>query len=61
LAVFGVIKEEVLIHFYHPNTIDYKYMKLNYEELFELEKMGYIKGSNTKLALEKSKTYMKGR
>lgn len=38
-----------------------KYMMFNYEELFELEKLGYIKGCNTKLALEKSKTYMKGR
>ena len=38
-----------------------KYMTFNYEELFELEKIGYIKGCNTKLALEKSKTYMKGR
>jgi len=38
-----------------------KYMMFNYEELLELEKLGYIKGCNTKLALEKSKTYMKGR
>ena len=38
-----------------------KYMMFNYEELFELESMGYIKGCNTKLALEKSKVYMKGR
>ena len=38
-----------------------KYMMFNYEELLELEEMGYIKGCNTKLALEKSKTYMKGR
>ena len=38
-----------------------KYMVFNYEELFELENMGYIKGCNTKIALEKSKTYMKGR
>ena len=38
-----------------------KYMMFNYEELLELEKMGYIKGCNTKLALEKSKVYMKGR
>ena len=38
-----------------------KYMTFNYEELFELEKIGYIKGCNTKLALEKSKVYMKGR
>ena len=38
-----------------------KYMTFNYDELFELEKMGYISGCNTKLALEKSKVYMKGR
>ena len=38
-----------------------KYMKFTYEELFELEKLGYITGCNTKLALEKSKVYMKGR
>ena len=38
-----------------------KYMTFNYDELFELEKMGYINGANTKLALEKSKVYMKGR
>ena len=38
-----------------------KYMTFNYDELFELEKMGYISGANTKLALEKSKVYMKGR
>ena len=38
-----------------------KYMLFNYEELFELERLGYIKGSNSKLALEKSKVYMKGR
>ena len=38
-----------------------KYMTFNYEELFELENIGYIKGCNTKLALEKSKVYMKGR
>ena len=38
-----------------------KYMMFNYEELLELEEKGYIKGCNTKLALEKSKTYMKGR
>ena len=37
-----------------------KYMMFNYDELFELEEMGYIKGCNTKLALEKSKKYMKG-
>ena len=38
-----------------------EYMTFNYEEIFELEKLGYIKGCNTKLALEKSKVYMKGR
>lgn len=38
-----------------------KYMVFNYDELFELEQMGYIKGCNTKIALEKSKVYMKGR
>ena len=38
-----------------------KYMMFNYEELFELERLGYIKGANSKLALEKSKVYLKGR
>ena len=38
-----------------------KYMLFSYEELFELERLGYIKGCNSKLALEKSKVYMKGR
>ena len=38
-----------------------EYMTFNYDELFELEKLGYIKGVNSKLALEKSKVYMKGR
>ena len=38
-----------------------EYMTFNYDELFEFEKMGYIKGCNTKLALEKCKIYMKGR
>lgn len=38
-----------------------KYMLFKYDELFELERLGYIKGSNSKLALEKSKVYMKGR
>ena len=36
-----------------------RYMTFNYDELFELEKLGYIRGCNTKLALEKSKIYMK--
>lgn len=38
-----------------------KYMTFTYEELLELEKLGYIKGCNSKLALVKSKIYMKGR
>lgn len=38
-----------------------RYMSFTYDELFELEKMGYIRGGNSKLLLEKSKTYMKGR
>ena len=38
-----------------------EYMTFNYDELFELEKLGYIKGCNSKLAVEKSKIYMKGR
>lgn len=38
-----------------------KYMLFTYEELFELEKMGYINGVNSKITLEKSKIYMKGR
>lgn len=38
-----------------------KYMLFKYEELLELEQLGYIKGGNSKLALEKSKTYLKGR
>lgn len=36
-----------------------KYMLFNYEELLELEKLGYIKGGNSKLALAKSKKYLK--
>lgn len=36
-----------------------RYMLFNYDELFELEEMGYIKGVNTKLALQKSKEYLK--
>jgi len=35
-----------------------RYMLFNYDELFELEEMGYIKGCNTKLALQKSKEYL---
>ena len=38
-----------------------RYMLFTYEELIELEKMGYVKGCNTKLALAKSKKYVKGR
>jgi len=38
-----------------------KYMMFNYEELLNLEKLGYIRGCNTKLALSKSKKYLKGR
>ena len=38
-----------------------RYMLFNYEELLELEKMGYIRGCNTKLALAKSKKYVRGR
>ena len=36
-----------------------RYMLFNYDELFELEELGYIKGGNTKLALQKSKEYMR--
>lgn len=32
-----------------------KYMLFNYEEILELEKLGYIKGANTKLAIAKVK------
>lgn len=39
-----------------------KYMTVKYDELFELERLGYIRGGNAKLALEKSKKYiLKGR
>ena len=38
-----------------------KYMKFNYEELLELERLGYMKSANSKLALVKAKPYMKGR
>ena len=38
-----------------------RYMLFTYEELLELEKIGYIRGCNTKLALAKSKKYVKGR
>lgn len=36
-----------------------RYMTFSYEELKELEKLNYIKGCNTKLALEKSNSYIK--
>lgn len=36
-----------------------KYMVFNYNELLELEEMGYIMGGNTKLALVKTKKYFK--
>lgn len=49
----------------HPQSLDeseiIKYMTFNYDELFELESLGYIKGGNSKLALEKSKRYLNGR
>ena len=39
-----------------------RYMNFNYEELFELERLGYIRGGNAKLALAKSRKYiMEGR
>lgn len=38
-----------------------RYMKFNYEELLELEQMGYICSSNNKLVLAKTKKYMEGR
>lgn len=38
-----------------------RYILLNYEELFELEKRGYISGGNAKLTLNKSIPYMKER
>lgn len=37
-----------------------KYMTFSYEELEELEELGYITGANTKLALAKSLKYIKG-
>lgn len=38
-----------------------RYILLNYDELFELERIGYISGANSKLTLNKSIPYMKGR
>ena len=35
-----------------------KYMTLNYDELLEVEKMGYLSGSNTKLTLCRIKDYL---
>ena len=35
-----------------------KYMTFTYDELLEIEKMGYISGSNTKLTLCKMKNYI---
>ena len=34
-------------------------MSFTYDELFELERLGYIRGGNAKLALEKSKKYIR--
>ena len=39
----------------------YGLFAFNYEELFELEELGYIRGCNSKLALEKSKKYVRKR
>ena len=36
-----------------------RYMSFYYDELFELERLGYIMGGNAKLALEKSKRYVR--
>ena len=36
-----------------------KYMKFTFEEILELEKLGYIMGGNNKLAIEKAKTIIK--
>ena len=38
-----------------------KYMTFTYDELLEIEKLGYISGSNTKLTLCKMKNYIDGR
>ena len=35
------------------------YMTFTYEEVLELVNLGYIKGCNSLLALEKAKTYIK--
>lgn len=38
-----------------------KYFKCTFEEVLELEKIGYIMGSNSKLAIARVKEYRKGR
>lgn len=38
-----------------------KYMLFTYEEILELEKLGYIKGSNNKLAIAKAEKHIKKR
>lgn len=38
-----------------------RYMLFNYDELFELEELGFITGANAKLTLHKSIPHMKGR
>lgn len=47
----------------YPQELDsdevVRYMKFNYEELLELEQMGYISSSNSKLAIAKAKKYIK--
>lgn len=47
----------------YPQQLDkdelVKYMLFNYEELEELERLGYIKGANTKLTLAKAKNYIR--
>lgn len=46
----------------YPQQLDkdelVRYMLFTYEELEELEQLGYIKGANTKLALAKTKKYL---
>ena len=47
----------------YPQQLDkdelIRYMLFSYEELEELEQLGYIKGANTKLALAKTKKYLR--
>ena len=47
----------------YPQQLDkdelIRYMLFSYEELVELEKLGYIKGANTKLALAKTKNFIR--